>query len=341
MPKKINNCFYQNLTFEKLTKAHNRAHQKKRFKNEIIGYELSLETNIMHLLHSIQNGTYIPGKYRVFIIKEPKERLIKALPYADRIVHQWYVEEFIKPFIVPKFISTTYACIQGRGTHKAVEMMQHYLRLAQREMGRYWILKCDIKKFFYTIDKHILYNILQKHIRDKALLQFTKTIIFDNKEDIGIPIGNYTSQYFANIYLNELDQFIKRKLHVRYYIRYMDDFVLLLPTKKECIHMKQIIQNFVKTNLHLELNEKTRYYPDKMGVNFCGYRIFSTHKLLRNSSKTKIKNNIRKWNKLYAKNKLNFHHMSQQWNSWLGHAKHCNSYHLIQHMINKGNFFYK
>lgn len=107
MPKKIKNCFYKNITFEKLLEAHNRAKKGKRFKNEIIGFELALETNIINLQNIIKNNNYVPGKYRVFTIYEPKERIIKALPYVDRIIHQWYVEEFIKPYIVPKFINTT------------------------------------------------------------------------------------------------------------------------------------------------------------------------------------------------------------------------------------------
>ena len=340
MPKKIKKCFYKNLTFQKLIEAHYRARKSKKYKNEIIGFELSLETNITNLLNIIKNHRYCPGEYRVFTIKEPKERIIKALPYVDRIVHQWYIEEFIKPYIVPKFISTSYACIINRGTHKAAEKVQEYMRICKRNNERFWVLKCDIKKFFYQIDKKILFKIMKKYIADRELLNFTKSIIFDTNEQIGIPIGNYTSQYFANIYLNELDQFIKRNLHLKYYVRYMDDFIILLPNKNDCIKTKSTIKNFIKENLHLELNEKTRYYPDKMGVNFCGYRIFTTHKLLRKSSKTRIKRQIKKWNKLYKENKLNFKKLQLQYMSWLGHASHSNSYNLIRSLIQKGNFFY-
>lgn len=181
---------------------------------------------------------------------------------------------------------------------------------------------------------------MKKYVNDKALLLFTRKIIFDSHEKIGIPIGNYTSQYFANIYLNELDQFVKRELKIKYYVRYMDDFIILLSTKKDCIEIKNKIQSFIEKKLHLELNEKTRYYPYKMGVNFCGYRIFTTHKLLRKSCKRKIKNNIKKWNKLYKAKKLNFKKLQMQYNSWLGHAKHSDSYNLIKFLLKKGDFFY-
>lgn len=154
----------------------------------------------------------------------------------------------------------------------------------------------------------------------------------------GIPIGNYTSQFFANIYLNELDQYIKRKLKIKYYVRYMDDFVLLARTKQECIYLKKNITNFLEESLHLKLNEKSKYYPHKMGVNFCGYRIFSTHLLLRNNSKKKIKNNVRIWNKKYYQNKLDILKTLQRINSWLGHSSHCNSYNLQNKILQQCNF---
>ena len=147
------------------------------------------------------------------------------MPYRDRIVHQWYIEEFIKPYIVPKFVNTTYACLTNKGTHRAVQEVQHQMRKFKRNFGDFWILKCDIRKFFYTIDPIILYKLMQKYIGDKKILELTKILIFNdsiNCNSKGIPIGNYTSQFFANIYLNELDQYIKRTLKIKNYTRYMD-----------------------------------------------------------------------------------------------------------------------
>jgi len=343
MPKTLKNCFYKNLTFQKLLEAHDRAKKHKMYKSEIIQFELNLENNLINLINNIKNNNYKLGKYHEFKIYEPKERLIKSLPYIDRIVHQWYVEEFIKPYILPRFIDASYACIENKGTHKAVIRVQKYLQMYHRKYGDFWILKCDIKKFFYNIDPHILFKILNKYISDKALLNFTKLLIFDQRasdEKVGIPIGNYTSQYFANIYLNELDQFIKRNLKIKAYVRYMDDFILLTKTKNECIELKHIIEDFLYKNLHLELNSKSRYYPYKMGVNFCGYRIFTTHRLLRTSNKKKIKKKVKLWNYQYKKNKLDISHAIQSLNSWLGHSSHCNSYHLEQKVINSCKFLY-
>ena len=342
MPKKIKNLFYQNLTYSKLLAAHYRAKKHKTYKGEILRFELNLENNLINLLNDLKNRRYRVGQYREFMVYEPKPRVIKSLPYRDRIVHQWVVEEFIKPYITPKLIDTTFACIVNRGTHASADQMQKYMRHLYNKHIDYWILKCDISKFFYSIDPNILYTILQKHIYDKDLLYLIKIILFDNRdpnEKIGIPIGNYTSQYFANIYLNELDQYVKRILKVKFYIRYMDDFILLLPTKKDCIEYKKILEEFLHSKLHLNLNAKTKYYPSKMGVDFCGYRIFPTHRLLRNSNKTKIKNSIRHWNILYRKKQLDLDYALQSFNSWYGHASHCNSFHLINKMVNRCDFF--
>ncbi len=152
--------------------------------------------------------------------------------------------------------------------------------------------------------------------------------------------GNYTSQYFANIYLNELDQYVKRILHIHEYVRYMDDFILLLPDKASCIEIKNTISNFLEEKLHLKLNSKSKYFPNKMGVNFCGYRIFHTHRLLRNSSKKKIKRNIKKWNLKYKNNTLNYFHTLQSINSWIGHSSHCNSYKLQKKILGKCDFLF-
>ena len=323
--------------------AHQRARQHKTYKDEVIKFEINLENNIVNLLNNIKNKTYHLGKYHSFKVYEPKERVIKALPYVDRIVHQWYVEEFIKPYIVPKFINSSFACLKDKGTHKAVEEVERYMREYKRNYGDFWILKCDIRKFFYSIDTTVLFKIMQKYIADKELLEFTKLLIFERRipdDFVGIPIGNYTSQFFANIYMNELDQFVKRTLKIKYYTRYMDDFIFILKTKKDCIDIKNKVENFLASNLHLSLNNKSRYYPYTMGVNFCGYRIFTTHRLLRLNSKKKIKKKVKLWNYLYKNNKLDIFYTTQSINSWLGHSSHCNCYKLQCKVLSNCDFLF-
>ncbi len=189
MPKTIKNCFDKKLTFQKLMEAHKRAKKHKTYKNEVILFEMNLENNITNLLNNIKNQKYKVGKYFQFKVYEPKERIINALPYVDRIVHQWYVEEFIKPYFVPKFIYTSFACLDNKGTHKAVDTVQKQLCSCKRNYGDFWILKCDIKKFFYNIDPKVLFKIMGRSISDKKLLSFTHLLLFNGRfGDVGIPI---------------------------------------------------------------------------------------------------------------------------------------------------------
>ncbi len=334
MPKTIRNCYFEKLTFEKLLEAHHRACKTKKMTYERLRFELDLETNIINILKKLKNGTYTCGKYREFIVYEPKVRYIKSLPYADRIVHQWYIYEFIKPYVIPRFIKDTFACIDGRGTHKAIDVLQKYMRIMKRNYGKYYIIKMDISKFFYSIDKDILYEIMKKIIKDKYILSLTHLFIYDNNDKKGIPIGNYTSQYFANIYLNELDQFAKNNLKCKYYVRYMDDFIILVKDKSIASNYFKEIEKFLEQKLELKLNKKSKYYPNYKGVDFCGFKIYETHRLLRKRCKVKIRKNIKKWNNLYLKNKLDLHKTLLCYNSYLAHSSHCNSYNFNKKLEN-------
>lgn len=329
MCQSIKNVFDKNLTFIKLLEAHERAAKGKKCKKEVIRFEMDLESNLINIIKEIKSGKYKFGKYKEFIIYEPKKRLIKALPYKDRVVHQWYVEEFIKPFYCKRFIKDSYACLENKGNHKAILTMQKYMNDMYKKNKDYYVLKFDIKKYFYSIDKNILFNILKRNIKDKKLLEFTK-IILDDGSKKGIPIGNYTSQYFANIYLNVLDQYIKNELRIKYYIRYMDDFVLLVNNKEQAKVLLNKIKEFLLKNLDLELNSKCRFYHNRYGINFCGYIIFNDYILLRKRFKIKFKKNIKLWNKLYLQNKLDKKKLLLSYNSFLAHAKHANSYNFLK-----------
>ena len=334
MPKTIKNIFLTKLTFEKMLSAHIRASKGKKTKKEVILFEMNLETNLIRIIDEIKNGTYKFGEYREFIIYEPKERIIKSLHYRDRIVHQWYVEEFIKPYFYKRFIKDTYACLDERGTHNAVINVQNQMRNASSVYGNdYYILKTDIKKYFYSIDKEILLKIISSKIKDKMLLEFSKKIL-DDGNTLGIPIGNYTSQFFANIYLNELDHYVKENLKIKFYTRYMDDQIFLLRNKQEAALVFKLVSSFVGAHLNLKLNHKSKYYPNKLGVDFCGYIIYPTHILLRKRFKKKIKKKIKTWIYLKENNRLYVHKFLLSYNSFLGHASHSNSYNYIQKIDN-------
>ena len=342
MPKKINNIFDQKVKFKNMLCAYKRAANEKHYNKEVIIFEMDLATNITNILKDIYNQNYVIGNYRKFKIHEPKERIIWALPFRDRVMHQWYVEEFIKPIFMPKFIDNTYACINGRGVHKAIKKLYNDMQHMYNKYKEYYILKCDIRKFFYSIDKNILYKIINKSVKDKKFLKLTNDIIFQKaSKEKGIPIGNYTSQYFANIYLNELDHFIKEKLCIKYYVRYMDDFVLLLRDKEECKLIKNEIEIYLKNNLKLEMNQKTNYFKSNQGVKFCGYKIENNYIKILKQNKKKIYKKVRKWNLDYKNNAIDVEKANASLNSWIGHASHASSMNLIKNVVNKCEWIYK
>ena len=204
-----------------------------------------------------------------------------------------------------------------------------------------YVLKCDISKFFYTIDKEILFKIIKKKVKDKNFLKLTKQFIYDTNDPIGIPIGNYTSQYFANIYMNTLDHYIKEKCQIKYYVRYVDDFILILNTKEECKEVRKKIENFLDKKLKLKLNKKTHYFKITEGVNFLGYKIFPNYILLKNSNKKKIYKTIRGYNKMFNGPNFEPKKVTMSLNSLIGHAKNADTYNLVKDVLNRCNWIYK
>lgn len=293
MPKTIRNVYDKEVSFEKLLEAHRKARRGKREKRNVILLELVLEEQLLQLEKDLKNCTYKHGKYTKFKIYQPKERIIMASEYLDRIVHQWYVQNFIKPYFVPQFINTTYACIEGRGMHKASKDVQKAMKCAKTKWKNYYILKMDITKYFHNIDKRILWDVLKRKIKDKKLLWLTREILLSTEGMLGLPLGNYTSQMFANIYLNELDQYAKHKLKCKYYYRYMDDMVILCENKEKAQKILSSITIFLENNLKLTLNSKTRIFKDIQGVNFCGYKINERRMKIRHASKCRMKRKLK------------------------------------------------
>ena len=293
MPKTIRNIYYKNLTYEKLLKAHLDARKGKGSRKEIILFNLKQEDYIKYLLEKLEDKTYKHGSYTVFYVTEPKLRKIEKSKYMDRIVHRWLVDNILKPYFIPRFIQTTYACIESRGMHKACLDMQKMMKHCTRIWNNYYILKMDIAKYFDNIDKKILLNILKKRMKDKDVMWLINEILYANKREKGLEIGNYTSQMFANIYLNEYDWYVKRNLHIKYFSRYMDDSIILVKTKQEAIQALENIERFLKENLHLELNSKTQIFKSSQGVNYCGYKINEYRLKIRDKGKKKLKKKIK------------------------------------------------
>ena len=269
MPKTLKNEYYKNLTYKKLMEAHCKARKGKGFRKEIIEFNLKQEEYIMWLLENLQNKTYEHGGYSTFYITEPKLRKIEKSRYIDRIVHRWVVDNFLEPAFVPQFIPTSFAFLKGKGMHRAAIYVQDTMKHCKRIWQDYYILKMDVAKYFDNINKSILLKILERKIKDKELMWLIRKILFAQKREKGLEIGNYTSQMFANIYLNELDQYIKHELKIKYYCRYLDDSIVIVKTKKEAKEALEKIKIFLKENLELELNKKTQIFKSKQGVNFC------------------------------------------------------------------------
>ena len=294
MPKTIRNQYDKKLTYENLIKAHLESRKGKNIRKEIILFNLKQEEYIMWLYEKLKTGTYKHSGYTTFYVTEPKVRMIEKSAYIDRIVHRWYVDNFMKEYFVKSFISTSYACLENKGMHKACIDVQNTMKHCKRIWNNYYIIKMDVAKYFQNIDKTILYNILHKKIKDTKLLWLTKEILYSNGKEKGLPIGNYTSQCFANIYLNELDQYAKNKMNLKYYYRYMDDIVVMVKSKKEAIQKLQLIREFLEKNLKLELNSKTQIFKSAQGVNFCCYKINEYRLKIRTKGKKKLKEKIKK-----------------------------------------------
>ena len=197
MPKTIRNEYDKKLTYENLMKAHLNSRKGKGLRKEIILFNLKQEEYIMWLYEKLKTGTYKHSGYSEFFVTEPKLRRIEKSKYIDRIVHRWYVDNFMKEYFVKSFISTSYACIENKGMHKACLDVQNTMKHCKRVWGNYYIIKMDVAKYFQNIDKQILYSILQRKIKDKKLLWLTKEILYSNGIDKGFPIRKLHKPMFC------------------------------------------------------------------------------------------------------------------------------------------------
>ena len=333
MPITITNVYDNAVSFEKLLKSHKKARRGKREKKEIILFELNLENEILNLEKELKLGRYKPGAYKSFKVYEPKERTIMVATYRDRVVHQWYVENFIEPYFVPQFIETTYAGIKGRGMHKASKDVQKAMKIAKNKWSEYYILKMDVAKYFQNIDKRILWNIIKRKIKDRKLLWLTKVILMSKEGMTGLPLGNYTSQMFANIYLNELDQYAKHVLKCKNYFRYMDDIVIICENKTIAKNNLKMLSEFAKTNLKLTFNSKTKIFKNIQGVNFCGYKINENRLKIRNQSKYRMKRKLKLYTKQLKSGKITLLEIQRSIAGWTGYVKHADTFNLMKSMF--------
>jgi RNA-directed DNA polymerase len=290
-------------------------------------FEKNVKQNIRALHWELKNRTYQHSPYISFYIKDPKLRHINKATVRDRVLHHAVFVILYRVFD-RLFIFDSYSSRNEKGTHRAVHRLNQFANKVSKNNTRTcFILKCDIKKFFDSIDQEILIGLIKKQIYDENTILLLQVIINSFKK--GIPLGNVTSQIFANIYLNELDQFIKRTLKIKYYIRYCDDFIILHNDQKCLITVIPKINNFLENNLKLSL------HPDKItirkyhqGIDFLGYVSFPYHKVLRTKTKHRIFKKIEFKIEEFKKDNLSEKSFNQTLQSYFGILKHCNSYKL-------------
>lgn len=304
---------------------------ERKFKKDAILFSMLEDVNLVQLWQELKTGQYRVGEYIRFKVYEPKERLVSAPRVMDKIL-QFAIHNIIKNVYANVFISDSYACLESRGTHSAVNAVQRNQRIAERDLHDPWVVKLDVSKFFYSIDRDILKPILRKKIKCKKTLWLLDLIIDSSPEgECGIPLGNVTSQDFANIYLNELDQYTKRYLGIRYYVRYMDDVVAIVDGKESAQKLLLDMSNFLVERLNLVANpKKSKIFKLKQGINAYGYKIWTTHRLVRNQSKRAMKRRIKAMDRKLKTEEVELQNVQQAVNSWLGHARHSNSFNLAK-----------
>lgn len=319
-------------SFENLYDAYKKARSGKRDKSACAEFELRTLDNIAKLREELVNKTYKMQKYNTFLVHEPKERVVMASSFRDRIVQHSLCDNVFQKRIFPHFIYDNYASQKGKGTHFGLRRLHKFMHQYYCNHGSEgWILKGDISKYFYSIDHDILKRQVQKLIQDKDILNLCNLII-DSTEGKGLPIGNQTSQSFALLYLNDLDHLIKDKMGIKYYGRYMDDFYIIMPEKEKLKKMLEIVKQEVE-KLGLSLNPKTQIFPLKNGIDFLGFHSYLTEsgkivKKIRRNSKNNAKRRLRKLLLMRKNGKISKEKVLQSYDCWMNHAKHGNTYHL-------------
>lgn len=285
---------YKNIiSIENLLAAWEEFLCGKRNRPDVMKFSLHLMDNIVSLHQELAEKTYHHGSYHAFGINDPKPRHIHKASVRDRLVHHAIYRK-LYPFFDRLFIYDSYSCRKDKGTHKAMDRFRQFAGKVSRNHTRTgWVLQCDIRRFFANIDHEILMNIIRNRIADEDTLWLIEQVVSSfhvkDKHDVGLPLGNLTSQLFVNVYMNQFDQFVKRKLKARYYIRYADDFVIFHEDRAYLEHILSQISEFLEKELHLELHpRKITIQTVDSGVDFLGWVHFIDHRVLRTATKRRM-----------------------------------------------------
>jgi RNA-directed DNA polymerase len=346
--KTFKNLYPQVYSFENLYTAFRQARRGKRRRVEVAAFEFDMERNLLQLQAELRAQTYGPGAYTNFYICEPKRRLVSAAPFRDRVVHHALCQ-VIEPIWEARFIHTSFACRVGKGTHQALDQCQAWMR--QYCYGFHG----DIVKYFPSIDHQILRGLLARRIADGQVMWLVDRILDSGAgiqaaetpqtlfpgDDLlaltrprGLPIGNLTSQFWANVYLHELDMFVKHQLRCPAYLRYMDDVALFADDKAQLHEWKAAMQDFVTGHLRLLLHpSKSVVFPVRVGIDFCGFRIYPTHRRLRRSSVRRFVHRFRRQREAYRRGAITLQEMTTSVQSWIAHAAHGDTWRLRRRLL--------
>lgn len=331
------NFNYQELiSLENLFNTWEKFNSGKANKKDVINFWRNLEDNIFELHKELKKENYKHGGYEQFIVFDPKKRLIHKANVKDRLVHQ-AIFDYLLPKFEKRFIFDSYSSRINKGTHKAVKRLRFFCGKVFLRNKTCWILKCDIEKFFDSINHQILFNFIYRRTDSQKVLKIIKEIIdsFEINPGKGLPLGNLTSQIFANIYLHELDYFIKNRLKIKNYIRFNDDFVIVHQNKMFLENLTPRIQKFLENELKLTLpNNKIQLRNLNWGVDFLGYIILPNGVLIRKKTKNRLFIKIDRKMKNYQAGEISFNKLVQTVNSYLGILKHCSSFKLRQEILN-------
>src|SRR3989344_3294149 len=324
--------FYEMLcSVGNLTLAWRKAREKKANRPDVAEFDREVERNLLRLHHELKNQTYNPRPLQTFILRDPKTRKIAKSDFRDRVVHHALIN-IIGPLFQKSFICDSYANQKRKGPLRAIKRFNEFSRKVTNNFtSGAFCFKADIKKYFQNVNHAKLVGIINKKIKDEKVMWLVWQILSNHDKPCGMPLGNYTSQFFANVYLNELDYFVKNELKLKCYIRYVDDFISLHENKEQLSKWKEEINNFLVKELKLELHpDKSGIKPLKNGITFLGYRIYGKHKRLR---KNNFKRFQSEFNNKIAVGKLSSEELLENLTGWFGYAKHANTYKLRKEII--------
>lgn len=321
--------------FSNLYRAYRMARKGKRWKNPVAKVEANSLEAVKVIQTELETGTYTPGGYFEFVVHEPKERIVQTNSFKDKIVQHSLCDEILYPVLSAPFILDNYGSQVGKGTHFGLDRLSGFMRDYYLKHGSAagWVLKADVRHYFASIRHDVLKQDVRRYLKDPRTLSLVDAIIDSTPGDVGIPIGNQSSQIFALLYLDPLDHFVKEVLRVKYYGRYMDDFYLIFEDKEALQVAWRKISKLLALR-GLELNGKTNIFPLRNGLDFLGFHTYLSDsgkviRKVRRSSKARMSRKLRKYEEQYQAGEMTRKEIEDSYISWRSHASHGNCRDLI------------